>query len=312
MLNEREKHKMETIIKIVKKEITIKEAMYSLNLSRQQIYRLTKIYKSDGEDAFIHKNRGKVPANKINEAIIEEIKQLYLNEYYDYNFEAFYDELKDNKKYKGKYDISYSTLYNRFLNDDIISPLSHKGTIRLYNEKMKNAIQSKEKITEEKIELFQSRQISFEQAHTRRSSNMYGFGQEVQMDACEKIWFGNIITYLHLAIDKGTKKVLAGWFEYEEITRGYFVLLFMILINYGIPQRIKTDNRTTFSNQENKVDTTLFGSICKELGIELITTSNPTGKANIERENGVFKNRLIAELRHEGITNIDDANKIFK
>ena len=38
MLNEREKHKMETIIKIVKKEITIKEAMYSLNLSRQQIY----------------------------------------------------------------------------------------------------------------------------------------------------------------------------------------------------------------------------------------------------------------------------------
>ena len=174
---------------------------------------------------------------------------------------------------------------------------------------MKNAIQSKEKITEEKIELFQSRQISFEQAHTRRSSNMYGFGQEVQMDACEKIWFGNIITYLHLAIDKGTKKVLAGWFEYEEITRGYFVLLFMILINYGIPQRIKTDNRTTFSNQENKVDTTIFGSICKELGIELITTSNPTGKANIERENGVFKNRLIAELRHEGITNIDDANK---
>ena len=309
MLNEREKHKMETIIKIVKKEITIKEAMYSLNLSRQQIYRLTKIYKTEGEDGFIHKNRGKVPANKINEAIIEEIKQLYLNEYYDYNFEAFYDELKDNKKYKGKYDISYSTLYNRFLNDDIISPLSHKGTIRLYNEKMKNAIQSKEKITEEKIELFQSRQISFEQAHTRRSSNMYGFGQEVQMDACEKIWFGNIITYLHLAIDKGTKKVLAGWFEYEEITRGYFVLLFMILINYGIPQRIKTDNRTTFSNQENKVDTTIFGSICKELGIELITTSNPTGKANIERENGVFKNRLIAELRHEGITNIDDANK---
>lgn len=309
MLNEREKHKMETIIKIVKKEITIKEAMYSLNLSRQQIYRLTKIYKTEGEDGFIHKNRGKVPANKINEAIIEEIKQLYLNEYYDYNFEAFYDELKDNKKYKGKYDISYSTLYNRFLNDDIISPLSHKGTIRLYNEKMKNAIQSKEKITEEKIELFQSRQISFEQAHTRRSSNMYGFGQEVQMDACEKIWFGNIVTYLHLAIDKGTKKVLAGWFEYEEITRGYFVLLFMMLINYGIPQRIKTDNRTTFSNQENKVDTTLFGSICKELGIELITTSNPTGKANIERENGVFKNRLIAELRHEGITNIDDANK---
>ena len=31
-----------------------------------------------------------------------------------------------------------------------------------------------------------------------------------------------------------------------------------------------------------------------------------TAKANVERENGVFKNRLIAELRHEGINDIDE------
>ena len=85
--------------------------------------------------------------------------------------------------------------------------------------------------------------------------------------------------------------------------------MFNTIINYGIPKRIKTDNRTTFSNQENKVDTTQFGRICIELGIELITTSIATAKANVERENRTFKNRLIAELRHEGITNIDEANK---
>ena len=33
-----------------------------------------------------------------------------------------------------------------------------------------------------------------------------------------------------------------------------------------------------------------------------------TSKSNVERENGTFKNRLIAELRHEGITDIDSAN----
>ena len=32
-------------------------------------------------------------------------------------------------------------------------------------------------------------------------------------------------------------------------------------------------------------------------------------KPNAERENGTFKRRLKAELRHEGIINIDDANK---
>ena len=170
-------------------------------------------------------------------------------------------------------------------------------------------INNKEVIHDEKMELYQSRQIAFEKSHIRRSSNMYAFGQEIQMDASPKIWFGEIVTHLHLAVDKGTKKVLFGWFEYEEITRAYFVLLFNIIINYGIPKRIKTDNRTTFSNQENKVDTTQFGRICIELGIELMTTSVPTAKANVERENGTFKNRLIAELRHEKIVDIDEANK---
>lgn len=115
------------------------------------------------------------------------------------------------------------------------------------------------------------------------------------MDAPPKIWFGDIITHLHLEVDKGTKKVLFGWLEYEKITRVYFILLYNIIINYGIPKRIKTDNRTTFSNQENEVNTTQFGRICIELGIELITTSVATAKANVERENRTFKDRLIAE-----------------
>ncbi len=308
-LNEKEQHTFETIEKVVNGLITRKEAMFELTKSRQQVYRLIKLYNEVGRDGFAHKNRGKASPNMKDKNMIEELKKLYLDEYYDFNFVAFYDELNEKKKYKGKYDISYSSLYNAFLNDDIISPIAHKGTIRLYNDRMNKAITNQEEISEEKLELFQSRQITFEQAHTRRSSNLLAFGQEVQMDACEKVWFGGIVTYLHLSVDKGTKKVLSGWFEYEETTRGYFVILFNMIINYGIPKRIKTDNRNSFSNQENKVDTTQFGIICNTLGIELITTSISTAKANVERENKTFKDRLIAELRHEGIVDIDEANK---
>ena len=303
VLNDKEQHTFEVIDKVVNGKMTRKEAQFELDKSRQQIYRLILIYLNEGKEGFIHKNRGKVSKNKIDKNIIEELEQLYLNEYYDYNFEHFFEEIKD------RYNISYPSLHRCFLSDDIISPIAHKETIKLYNERMNNAINSNENIQEEKVELFQSRQISFEKAHIRRSSNLYAFGQEIQMDASPKIWFGDVVTHLHLAVDKGTKKVLFGWFEYEEITRAYFILLFNIIINYGIPKRIKTDNRTTFSNQENEVNTTQFGRICIELGIELITTSVATAKANIERENRTFKNRLIAELRHDGITNIDEANK---
>ena len=308
-MNEYEKEKYSTIKNVEKGELTRKEAAYYLHLSLKQIDRLRIIYRIEGETGFIHKNRGKLSQKKIDKKIIEALEQLYLDEYYDYNFVAFYDELTENKKYKDKYNISYSSLYNEFLNDDIISPIAHKETIKLYNERMNNAIKNNEKIKEEKMELFQSRQIAFEQAHIRRSSNMFAFGQEIQMDACEKIWFGGIVSYLHLSVDKGTKKVLAGWFEYEELTRGYFVLLYNTIINYGIPKKIKTDNRNSFSNQENNTETTQFGIICSILNINLETTSVSTAKANVERENGVFKNRLIAELRHENITDIDEANK---
>ena len=91
-------------------------------------------------------------------------------------------------------------------------------------------------------------------------------------------------------------------------------MLFHIIINFGIPNKIKTDNRSTFSAnntkiKEKKTFLTQFGKVCEDLNIVLETTSVATAKANVERQNGTFKNRLIAELRRNEITTIDEANK---
>lgn len=307
MLNEKENKKYEIIEKVINDIMTRKEAMAELSLTRQQIYRLIIKYHTDGESGFSHKNKNKIPANKKDKNLIEELENLYLKNHYDYNFEHFYED-----HVFGKYDISYDAMLKRFAEDDIISPLAHKKTIRLYKEKMKTTI--KENDSKEKVELFKSRIIEAEKAHPRKSSNLYVFGQEIQMDACEKVWFDKVVTYLHLALDKATKKVLFGWFEYEEITRGYFVVLFNLIINYGIPAKIKADNRSTFSannakDKEKKMFMTQFGKVCERLNIVLHTTSVSTAKANVERENKTFKDRLIAELRYENITDIDEANK---
>ena len=306
-LTEKENKTYETIDKVIKGTISRKEAMCELHRSRQQIYRLIKIYKQCGKDGFIHKGRGKISPNKKDARMIEELEQLYLTEYYDYNFEAFFEEIKYKR------NISYDTMLKHFTADDIISPLAHKKTIKVYNDKMKTLSDNSKEEGKDKIELFKSRMIEVEKAHIRRSSNLYCFGQEVQMDASCELWFNNTLSFLHLAVDKATKKVLAGWFEYEEVTRGYFVVLFNTIINYGIPQKIKADNRSSFTanNAKNKINKhflTQFGKICEELNIVLETSSMATAKPNVERENGVFKNRLIAEMRHEGIKTIDEAN----
>lgn len=310
MLNDKEKEKYNIIEKVVNGTMTRKEAMSELKKSRQQIYRLIKLYYSEGKEGFIHGNRGKNNPNKINENLIKELEELYLEDCYDFNFEQFYEE-----EIFGKYDISYDVMLKRFTSDDIISPLAHKKTVKAYNEKMKSIIDKTDvNGNDSKIELYKSRIIEVEKAHIRRSNNLYVFGQEIQMDACEKLWFGGIVSYLHLAVDKATKKVLFGWFEFEEMTRGYYVLLFHIIINYGIPAKIKADNRSSFSanntkNKDKKIFLTQFGKVCEELNIVLETTSVSTAKANVERENRTFKNRLIAELRRKEITTIDEANK---
>ena len=310
MLNDKELKKYETIERIVNGLITRKEASIELKLSLKQIDRLKKIYYSEGKDGFAHKNKNKTPINKKDDNLIKELENLYLEKHYDFNFVHFYEE-----HVFGKYNISYDVMLKNFIKDDIISPLAHKKTVKLYKDKMNEVIkEDKSDIKEEKVELFKSRIIEAEKAHPRRSSNLYSFGQEVQMDACNKMWFGGIPSFLHLAVDIATKKVLFGWFEYEEITRGYFVLLFNLIINYGIPAKIKADNRSTFSannarDKEKKVFMTQFGKVCERLNIVLYTTSISTEKANVERENKTFKDRLIAELRYEGITDIDEANK---
>ena len=310
MLNDKERKKFETIEKVMNGEMTRKDAAFELELSRQQIYRLIVVYKEIGKNGFIHKNRGKENPNKLDEVLIEELENLYLEKHHDFNFEHFYEDYV-----YGKYNISYDAMLKRFTKDDIISPLAHKKTVKEYKEKMKEVIkENNSEVKEVKIELFKSRIIEAEKAHPRRSSNLYAFGQEVQMDACQKLWFGGIPSFLHLAVDKATKKVLFGWLEYEEITRGYFVVLFHIIINYGIPAKIKADNRSSFSannakTKEKKTFMTQFGKACERLNIVLHTTSVSTAKANVERENGTFKNRLIAELRYENITDIDEANR---
>ena len=61
------------------------------------------------------------------------------------------------------------------------------------------------------------------------------------MDAAFWIWFGTEETALHLSLDRATGKVLSGYFDYEETTNAYLIVLMNMIINFGIPEKIKTD-----------------------------------------------------------------------
>ena len=305
-LKEREIEKLNVIKKVLVGECTKKEASDSLGLTIRQVNRLLNKFKNEGEKGFVHKNRGKESKKKINLEIKKEIVDLYITEYFDYNFTHFFEEIQ------GKYNLSYKTIDNILTEADIISPEAQHKTIKLYNANMKKAIRNKEATTEQ-IQIYKKRQESEKQKHIRRSSLLYNYGQEIQMDAAFAIWYGEKARALHLAVDKATKRVLYGWFDVQETTRAYFIMLMNIILEHGIPKKIKTDKRGTFSinnvKSKSSLNTTQFGRICEELEIHLSSSSDPLFKPNVERENKTFKGRLIAELRHENIIDDESANK---
>lgn len=307
MLNEKEKKKARIIRKVISHEITRTDAAKKLNLSIRQIDRLVKRHMEQGEEGLAHKSRGKISPKKLEKEKEENAIDLYLGQYSELNFTHFYDETKDQLQ------MSYSSLFRVFTKDGILSTMAQKKTIAKYYAMMNEAIQQ-ETVSEAQIQLFQKRQEEEKRKHIRRSSVNYSFGEEVQMDAAFAIWFGTEVTALHLAVDRGTKKVLAGWFDFQELTRGYMILLMNTLFQYGRPKKIRTDKRGTFSintkrKQYSQLNFTQFGRICRELDIILESSSDPTFKPNVERENNTFKNRLIAELKLKGITDCQEANR---
>lgn len=307
-LNKKEQIKYEIIEKILKNEISKPEASKKLNISVRQINRLIIKYKSEGKEGFIHKNKGKMSNKKISDKESDKILNMYLEEYSDYNFTHFYDEAGN------MLNVSRSTIYRVLTKAEIISPEAQHKTIKLYNERMKKAIKEGT-ATEKQTKLYKERQELEKQKYIRKSTLHYNFGEQVQMDAAFSIWFGEIVTALHLAVDKATKKVLYGWFDYQETTRAYFVLLMNIIINYGIPEGIRTDKRRSFSINakliNSKINVTQFERICNDLEIDLYCSSNPVSKPNVERENKTFKGRLRAEMKHNNIKDMESANKFL-
>lgn len=100
-------------------------------------------------------------------------------------------------------------------------------------------------------------------------------------------------------------------------TKHYNVLK-QILLKYGIPARFLTDKRTVFEytrkgEQDVEKDTfTQFSYACKQLGIQIETTSVPEAKGRVERLNQTLQSRLPIIFRREGITDIDSANEFLR
>lgn len=248
----------------------------------------------------------------MDKSFSDNIILLYRNKYQGFNFKHFHEYLIEEENIQ----VSYHFVYTTLMNNKISSPKARKATKRrLAKERLQNEKKLKNK-TEEEIEVIVSHEVALEDSHPRGEKPKY-FGEITEMDGSSHLWFGDKKSCLHLATDKATNHIVGGYFDWQETLKGYYNVFYQILVNYGIPNQFKTDNRTVFNynrlNEDKRTSDkdvlTQFGYACKQLGTDIDTTSVSQAKGLIERDNGTFQDRLISEFRLNNITTIEEANK---
>jgi transposase len=286
-------------------------AALTLGCTRRHINRMLRGYLEQGKSYFIHGNRGRKPPTTISEETRNRVVDLYRSKYYGTNFRHYSELLESHENIK----ISESSVAKILESEYILSPKVTKAKQKRIRKEL--AAKKKDAKTQKEADAIQTNLVAVEDAHSRRPRCAY-FGELEQMDATPYEWIPGEIWHLHLAIDDATGTVTGAWFDTQETLNAYYHVFHQILTTYGIPYKFLTDRRTVFTYKKKNSpsideDTyTQFAYACKQLGVELESTSIPQAKGRVERLNQTLQSRLPVELRLAGITTLSAANEFLK
>jgi len=280
-LTTREQNRLQTLNGVLERHWPMREAAQIMGVSERQGWRILSAYRKEGAAALAHGNRGRIPANITPLVIREQVITLAKERYGGVNHTHLAELLSEREEIT----LSRSTLRRILTGAGLPSP--RRGhSVR----------------------------------HRYRRQRMPQEGILLQLDGSPHAWLesrGPQLTLL-LAIDDATGTVPYALFREQEDTSGYFELLKVIINQYGIPLGVYTDRYSIFqverspsNGNKDAVPLTQFGRALQELGITHVIAHSPEAKGRVERANGTFQDRLVAELRLSGASTIMEANSVL-
>ncbi len=275
-MSNREITRLEAMQRIKDKRLTQKEAARMLNLSVRQIKRLYRAYKAQGARGLVSQRRGKPSNNRLDVETQQKAIDLIYEHYRDFGPTLAHEKLTEKHKLR-------------------ISQESVRGIM----------------IAEGMWKPKRAKKPSTHQMRERRAC----FGELVQIDGSDHDWFegrGPKCTLL-VYIDDATGQLLELWFVPDETFFGYCEASRHYFERYGKPVAFYSDKHGIFRvNQEQTIGLgsglTQFGRAMQELDVQIICANTPQAKGRIERANQTLQDRLVKELRLQGISDIDSAN----
>ena len=258
----------------------VRAAASVLGISERQIYRLRARVREEGVKGVVHRLRDRRSHRRLSEETWEAVRGLYADKYKGFNMSHFTEYLNEEE------GIGISReMVRRILR---VSGVYEKKARRRPKHR-----QSREPMAQE--------------------------GQMTQMDTSFHRWLPGLDQLVNLIclVDDATNKMQAGWFVEHDTTMENMRVLKMSFRSKGLPWVIYFDRDSKFkitrrggchiSTGPDQGETQIQRAL-GELGVEFIHAGSPQAKGRIERDFKTLQDRLINELRLNGIESLDGAN----
>ena len=280
-MSRREWGRYQLIERSLKKEITQARAAELLELSERHVRRLVNRVRLKGIRGLIHRNRGRPSPRKMSLEMVERIASLIAERYPDFGPLHAAEKLWERHK------------------------------VRVSREKVRRIMMAKG--------LWRRRRRRKED-HVWRERKHH-VGEMVQMDGSHHSWLEKRGPRLVLMgyVDDASNRVFGRFYDYEGIYPAMDSLR-RYIERYGLPQSIYLDKHSTYrtSRQPDTEELlrdeqaqTQFERALNEVGIKAIHANSPQAKGRIERTFGTFQDRLVKEMRLEGVSTCEEANRFL-
>jgi len=275
-LSHQELDRLSVIQSTQRRQLTQAEAALQLGISLRQLKRLVRAYRTQGATGLISRRRGKRPNNAIDDTVRQHALVLVQTHYADFSPTFAHEKLTERHGLR----FSVETLRQWMLAEGLWQAKS-------------------------------PRQAPIHQRRARRPR----LGELVQIDGSPHDWFedrGPRCTLI-VFIDDATSRLMALRFVPAETTQAYMETLRDHLHQHGRPIALYSDKHSIFrvNRPDREGELTQFTRALKTLDIEPIHANSPQAKGRVERANKTLQDRLVKELRLQGIDSMDEANRFL-
>jgi hypothetical protein len=288
-MSQRDRDRLVVVRQVAKKQITVTRGAELLSLSRKQMGRLRNRYLEEGDGAVIHRGRG----HRSNRAKPEAWRRRVLERAAEPLFHDFRPTLRAEHLSRDP-DIGF------------VDPC----TLRRW-------------LIEEGMWAVKRRGARHRRARSRRAA----VGELVQWDSSDHAWledrYPRRLTLVTMIDDASSRLQYARFVEQDngQVNRE---ALIAYLERHGRPVAFYADQAGHFVQHTRSADTgpmeqresRLTESIIRRglgvLNVELIRARSPQAKGRVERDFGTAQDRLVKEMRMEGISTVEAANQFLE